>query len=55
MILFHSSLFINLIVFILKRKLCLCLSEKSSGGTAGFIFTSPYPQVSGTGEAPPYY
>ena len=29
--------------------------DKSSGGTAGFIFTSTYPRVSGTGEAPPYY
>ena len=28
--------------------------DKSSGGTAELIFTSTYPQVSGTGESPPY-
>ena len=27
---------------------------KPSGGTAEFIFTSKYSQVSGTGETPPY-
>ena len=32
----------------------LQLRDKSSGGTAGFIFMSTYPRLSKMGEAPPY-
>ena len=40
-------------LFFLNTQSSLRPRDKSSGGTAGFIFTTTYPRVSGTGEAAP--